>query len=61
MSNKQTSIITRINLAMSAIIMMAISTIMVFYWLSDQADNRRLRHQQNWLHANAQLLHRART
>ncbi len=39
MSNKQTSIITRINLAMSAIIMMAISTIMVSYWLSDQADN----------------------
>lgn len=36
---KQTSIITRINLAMAAIIVMAISTIMVSYWLSDQADN----------------------
>lgn len=36
---KQTSIITRINLAMAAIIVMSISTIMVSYWLSDKADN----------------------
>ena len=36
---KQTSVITRINLAMAAIIVMAISTIMVSYWLSDQADS----------------------
>lgn len=36
---KQTSIITRMNLAMAAIIVMSISTIMVSYWLSDQADN----------------------
>ena len=36
---KQTSVITRINLAMGAIILMAISTMMVSYWLSDQADN----------------------
>jgi two-component system nitrate/nitrite sensor histidine kinase NarX len=36
---KQTSVITRINLAMSAIILMAISTILVSYWLSDQTDN----------------------
>ncbi|MFY9180251.1 MAG: ATP-binding protein [Venatoribacter sp.] len=35
---QQSSIITRINLAMSAIIVMAISTIMMSYWLSDQAD-----------------------
>lgn len=36
---KQTSVITRINLAMSVIILMAISTIMVSYWLSNQTDN----------------------
>ncbi len=36
---KPISIITRINLAMAAIIFMAISTILVSYWLSDQADN----------------------
>lgn len=36
---KKTSIITRINIALAAIIVMAISTIMVSYWLSDQADN----------------------
>src|SRR5690554_6355494 len=36
---KPISIITRINLAMAAIIFMAISTILVSYWLSDQFDN----------------------
>lgn len=36
---KTISIITRINLAMAAIIFMAISTILVSYWLSDQSDN----------------------
>lgn len=36
---KPISIITRINLAMAAIIFMSISTILVSYWLSDQADN----------------------
>ncbi len=36
---KPISIITRINLAMAAIIFMAISTILVSYWLSDQSDN----------------------
>lgn len=36
---QQISVITRINLALGAIIVMAISTILVSYWLSDQADN----------------------
>ena len=33
------SVITRINLALIVVIVMSISTIMVSYWLSDQADN----------------------
>lgn len=33
------SVITKINLSLTAIIVMAVSTIMVSYWLSDQADN----------------------
>ena len=33
------SVITKINLSLTAIIVMAVSTILVTYWLSDQADN----------------------
>ncbi|MCA6063733.1 ATP-binding protein [Thalassolituus marinus] len=33
------SVITKINLSLTAIIVMAVSTILVSYWLSDQADN----------------------
>src|SRR5690554_3126679 len=36
---RRLSVITRINLALIAVIVMAISTIMVSYWLLDQADN----------------------
>lgn len=36
---RRLSVITRINLSLIAVIVMAISTIMVSYWLSDQADN----------------------
>ena len=35
----RSSVITKINLSLTAIIVMAVSTILVSYWLSDQADN----------------------